>query len=495
LLVKLLIISILIAALITVTPTALVSAAKAKITFTDFGNYHGNVKVKLTNLDGHVTLIKEGVSFSNAGSRLTKTFTFDSHGSLDGDKLQLHVTGNGGSWTFSETYKDNVNIGASLDEISDGDDYNVKNHNKNDNKKTGDNKNDNKKTDDNKNDNNKNDNNKNDNNHDNKNDNNHDNKNDNNMGSQLKQSNSITPTYSLMSSWGYSGTGDGQMIEPADLSIDTSNNIVFVADKDNNRIQKFDINGTYLGKWGTFGSGNGQFDSPGDVIVDSTNKRVYVADIGNNRIEKFDLNGKFISMWGAAGRSSGQFNQPGDIAIDVQDELLFVVDIGNHRVQKFDLDGHYNSSWGYLGSGDGQLDRPAGIAYDSLNKIVYVADTNNNRIQKFDISGKFLGKWGSGDGQFNGPVSVAVEPGTNNVFVVDTGNKQIQKLDSNGNFILEWGHNGKSPGLFARPNGIAIDNNGRVLILDKDNNNVQTFLVSDIHGASQTNKESNFSSS
>ena len=41
---------------------------------TDFGNYHGNVKVKLTNLDGHVTLIKEGMSFSNADSRLQRFF-------------------------------------------------------------------------------------------------------------------------------------------------------------------------------------------------------------------------------------------------------------------------------------------------------------------------------------------------------------------------------------------------------------------------------------
>ena len=68
---KLLIISILIAAL---NHGHVNSAAKAKITFTDFGNYHGNVKVKLTNLDGHVTLTKEGVSFSNADSRLQRFF-------------------------------------------------------------------------------------------------------------------------------------------------------------------------------------------------------------------------------------------------------------------------------------------------------------------------------------------------------------------------------------------------------------------------------------
>src|SRR6266498_107269 len=59
------------------------------------------------------------------------------------------------------------------------------------------------------------------------------------------QSNSLTmkQTYSLVSSWGYSGTGDGQMIEPSDFSIDKVRNTVYVADKDNNRIQKFELDG------------------------------------------------------------------------------------------------------------------------------------------------------------------------------------------------------------------------------------------------------------
>ena len=33
----------------------------------------------------------------------------------------------------------------------------------------------------------------------------------------------------------------------------------------NNRIQKFDPNGTFITKWGTLGSGNGQFYWPGGV--------------------------------------------------------------------------------------------------------------------------------------------------------------------------------------------------------------------------------------
>jgi DNA-binding beta-propeller fold protein YncE len=298
------------------------------------------------------------------------------------------------------------------------------------------------------------------------------------------QSNAPSTTqqvYSLVSSWGIRGTGAGQLLEPADISIDGNSNAIYVADKGNNRIQKFDSKGNSLQSWGTFGSSSGQFNAPGDVVVDSANGYVFIADIGNNRIEKFNLNGTFISAWGSAGRGYGQFNHPGDIAVASQKGLIFVTDIGNHRIQKFDVNGTFISSWGAPGSGNGQLERPAGIAYDEVNGIIYVADTNNNRIQKFDINGTFIDKWGSfgvGNGEFDNPASLAVEPVSSHVFVADTGNKRIQELDRNGNFVAVWGTKGVAPGQFQQPVGITVDANGKIYVLDKDNATVQSFSLS-----------------
>src|SRR5262245_48300564 len=102
---------------------------------------------------------------------------------------------------------------------------------------------------------------------------------------------STEQTYSLVSSWGSPGTEATDLREPADISIDANNTAIYIADKGNNRIQKFDYSGNLLQSWGTFGSSAGQFNAPGDVIVDLPNKYILVADIGNNRIQKFDLNG------------------------------------------------------------------------------------------------------------------------------------------------------------------------------------------------------------
>jgi tripartite motif-containing protein 71 len=61
---------------------------------------------------------------------------------------------------------------------------------------------------------------------------------------------------------------------------------VYVADRANNRIQKFNPNGVYLAQWGTNGAGNGQLNQLSDLVLDAAGN-VYVADNQNNRIEVF----------------------------------------------------------------------------------------------------------------------------------------------------------------------------------------------------------------
>ena len=78
--------------------------------------------------------------------------------------------------------------------------------------------------------------------------------------------------------------------------MDSAGN-VYVADADNNRIQKFTKEGVFLAKWGTYGTGDGQFYDPKGVAVDSAGN-VYVADAYNNRIQKFTEDGVFLTKWG-----------------------------------------------------------------------------------------------------------------------------------------------------------------------------------------------------
>jgi hypothetical protein len=136
-----------------------------------------------------------------------------------------------------------------------------------------------------------------------------------------------------------------------------------------------------------FGSGGGQFGLPRGIAVDNAGN-IFVAEFNNNRIQKFDSDGDFLLVFGSPGSDNGQFNGPSVVAVDDLGNI-YVADTGNHRIQKFDSDGNFLLTFGSLGSDRGQLYFPQDIAVDSIGNI-YVADTFNHRIQKFDSDGNFL---------------------------------------------------------------------------------------------------------
>ncbi len=311
---------------------------------------------------------------------------------------------------------------------------------------------------------------------------------------------------------GSSGSGDGQLSYPMGIAVDFSGN-VFVSDTSNNRIQKFDSSGNYLAQWGTVCdievSGadgcDGDFNNPYGIGVDSAGN-VYVADSQNDRIQKFDGSGTFIARWGVKGVAEGALIFPTDVAVDGAGNF-FVVDSWNFRVQKFDSGGTFQLTWGWSvddfnsvfqictsgcekgsqGSGEGQFDTPDGVAIDGAGNV-YVADGGNDRVQKFDNNGNYLGKWGSAcqtsvsgvdgcDGDFDGPAGIALDA-SENLFVVDMWNHRIEKFGPGFERLVllgEWGTSGTGNGQFDTPRGIGVDSSGNVYVADSNNDRIQKF--------------------
>ena len=89
----------------------------------------------------------------------------------------------------------------------------------------------------------------------------------------------------IITQWGSYGPGDGQFRFPYSVAVDSEDN-VYVTDKRNNRIQKFNSSGECRWTRGEFGTGDGQFNRPGSIAVNSAGN-VYVADGNNNRIQIF----------------------------------------------------------------------------------------------------------------------------------------------------------------------------------------------------------------
>ena len=285
-------------------------------------------------------------------------------------------------------------------------------------------------------------------------------------------------TFNLFDKIGTRGTDEGQFISPTSIDIDNKEKTLYITDLDNNRVQKFSLDGEFITEWGSLGTSDGQFNDPGDIAVDSTEGIVYVTDINNNRIQKFDTEGKFLGKWGTTGTAEGQFDHPGDISVDQTGHFVYVTDIDNARVQKFDSNGTFITEWGSLGQGDGEFNSPAGLTISPDGETVYVSDTINNRIQMFDREGNFLGKWGilgDGIGQLNRPDGITTDLEGRIVYVADRQNERIQMFDSEGEYLTQIESLGSLAGQFGNPRDVAVDYLNRIYIVDKDNNNVQIF--------------------
>jgi len=189
----------------------------------------------------------------------------------------------------------------------------------------------------------------------------------------------------------------------------------------------------WYGEFGSDGKADGQFTGPAAITHDS-NDRIYVADEELNRITVFNADGEFESKWGELGTEPGQINGPSALKV-TSDGNLLLVDHLNNRIQKMTLDGQYLSHWGSKGIAEGQFNLPWGIDTDN-DENVYVADWRNDRIQRFSEDGKFVdmyGSSGSDDGLFNRPSDVAVDQ-DGFVYVADWGNQRVQVFDHHWNF-------------------------------------------------------------
>ena len=85
-----------------------------------------------------------------------------------------------------------------------------------------------------------------------------------------------------------------------------------------------------------------------------------------------------------------------------------------------------------------------------------------------------LGSYGTGNGQLHRPQGVAVDS-TGRIIVADTYNNRIQVFDSSGTFLFNIGSYGQNSGQFYYPEGVAVDGSGRIIVVDWGNYRIQVF--------------------
>ncbi len=120
---------------------------------------------------------------------------------------------------------------------------------------------------------------------------------------------------------GVAGKEQGMFDQPNAVVVG-ANGDIFVAEghnigTGNARIQKFSKDGKYIKQWGSHGKATGQFEMPHALAFDSKG-RLFVGDRDNARIEVYDVEGKFLERF-------TQFGRPSGIWIDRKD-TIYVTD-------------------------------------------------------------------------------------------------------------------------------------------------------------------------
>ena len=169
---------------------------------------------------------------------------------------------------------------------------------------------------------------------------------------------------------------DGYFRGPTDVAFDGDDNVYISDGYTNSRVAKFDKNGNWVKSWGQRGPSGahanenpGSFNTPHNIGVDRQNN-VYVADRNNRRIQVFDRDGNFVRylllnvaydkkrhpVLGDVNPNAPDETQPWTICItNTPTQYLYTSDSEPGRVYKLTLDGKILGWFGESGRGPKQF--------------------------------------------------------------------------------------------------------------------------------------------
>jgi hypothetical protein len=261
--------------------------------------------------------------------------------------------------------------------------------------------------------------------------------------------------------FGSSGSGAGQLSGPQGVAVDNATGDVYVADRGNQRVVKFDATGNFILTFGkgvdqTTGGdvctaasgdtcqagtqdarGNGAFFDPTFVAVDNSNGAsagdVYVGSpiqYGRPFISKFSSAGGFLfdnngsgTLYGWTGNAQGLTS----IAVDphghlwARDDNLYEFAEGGAFLQQLQS-GNGNA---FAGQGEG------GLAVDNIHIF---NGLNNEPLVRYSISGQFQGTLSRGaqplGGGPNSARDLTLDPATEDLYVIPINGDVVQHYNA-----------------------------------------------------------------
>jgi hypothetical protein len=197
---------------------------------------------------------------------------------------------------------------------------------------------------------------------------------------------------------GESGEDESHFYKPTDIAFGPNGDIFIADGYGNNRIVRYDKTGRFIKAWGKLGTKDGEFSIPHAIAADSKG-RLYVADRNNVRVQVFDADGRHLDTW-------ANILVPWSFWITPKDEIWIcgsspmpwttdpkypTAPLGcppkDQLFMKFSPDGKVLQHWTMPKGADdaekpGELNWLHAIAFDSKGNV-YLGDIIGKRLQKF----------------------------------------------------------------------------------------------------------------
>lgn len=262
--------------------------------------------------------------------------------------------------------------------------------------------------------------------------------------------------------------------QPLGVAVDEPNNRVYVTQTSGERtVSVFDLDGTKIGGLEAPGK-KGTMHLPIYVSVNPANAEVYVTDRATAKVYVYDASGNYlrefkpkgVTKWAPLGITFGS------------DGSLFISDADAKDIIQTTADGTLIRRMGKKDN----LTFVNGMAV-SAEGALFAADSNTGRVLIYaggDKARTALAR-GNAEAPLGLPRGLAVDD-RGRLYVVDTVNQAVRVYlpsdDPNSPapvYGFSFGIEGIDDGAFEFPNGVAVDTKGRIYVTDRENNRVQVW--------------------